>query len=136
MKLLNIEGTLINLTADNNIITVDSILVTADMYTYSSTSRKITLVPKIYPTLGDILTVTMRNELTNVETDVINRFDYTDDYMNLYFDSGDFKNKEKYELDVIYNGVNIYRGKVLIISGEVDIQNYTHAVIQNKKITY
>lgn len=136
MKILNIDEVLGDLTADNNIITADSTIYTADMYSYLIADMRLTLVPKIYPTLGDTLTVNMRNELTNVTSSVDNRFNYTDDYMNLFIDSGDYKDKEKYEIDVIYNNVNIYRGKVLIISGDVDIQNYKHVEITNKKITY
>ena len=137
MKIIKIDDTLIDLTVDNTFITVDSTNYTADMTQYTSEYANIKLVPRVLPNEGDILTVRLRNELTNDIIEPENYFNYLDNYFNLYIKVGNLNINSKYEIEVFKDSVCIYKGKGFSTSkNKQEIQDFTVVKKINNKLRY
>lgn len=92
-----------------------------------NTPFEISAVPRIALVSSDVLIFTARNENTNAG------FDYTLDWSivngRLNFElpdtNPDFKAGNKYEIFIKKSDTIIYRGKMIIVKEDTDIQNYT-----------
>lgn len=100
----------------------------------------IKLVPRVFPNEGDEIVVKMRNELTNIESLVDNIWYYDNNYFTIQLGAPAitefFLNKNKYELTIYRNCSVIYKGRVLFVDDNEDIQNYTEATIIDNKIKF
>lgn len=92
-----------------------------------NTPFEISAVPRIVLVLSDVLIFTARNEVTN---EIVN---YTLDWSvingRLNFELPDtnpnFKAGNKYEIFIKKSDTIVYRGKMIIVKEDTDIQNYT-----------
>ena len=96
-----------------------------------------TAIPSDYPTQSDNLTLTLRNEQTDV---VINpEITFTSSarlIIRITEQPTDFKIQNKYEV-IIYNGENdIYRGKMIILDASTDVQNYKYSSQENERFGF
>lgn len=90
---------------------------------------KIGVVPRITPILTDELILKVRNEVSNLEMEIIVLFTIENERIIITFDvlPDDFIAGNKYEIEV-YNETTlktIYLGKLLIVKNDTDLQNYT-----------
>lgn len=135
MKIIKLDDTLYDLTVDTTYVTCDSTIITCDATVYESDKLRIRLVPRILPNEGDELIVKLRNEITDEIIQPEFYFNFIDNYFNLYFDRGEFKNGDKFEIEILRAGVYIYKGKALLRENE-DIQNYRKTIITNNKLKF
>ena len=103
--------------------------------------KVMSLVPRVFPNEGDILVIKMRDEITNIESIINHTWAFTDNYFTVTLltavEDNFYKEGSKYELTILRNSINIYKGKVLIASNTVNIQDYQHATISvNKKLKF
>ena len=97
----------------------------------------IDFIPRIYPETADVLTLSMRNESSNVElTPTITHTTTTRTEITLTSQPTDFKTRSKYEIEVKNGSKTIYRGKVLILESGTDIQNYEYQSQSDAKFGY
>lgn len=104
-------------------------------------NKVISLVPRVFPNEGDILVVKMRDEMSNTESVINHTWGYVDNYFTVNLltavEDNFYKEGSKYEFTILKNSLNIFKGKILIASNTVDIQNYQHAIISvNKKLKF
>lgn len=104
-------------------------------------NKVMSLVPRVFPNDGDILVIKMRNEMTNIESIINHTWAFTNNYFTVTLLTAEeidfYKEGSKYEFTILKNGLNIFKGKILIASNTVDIQNYQHATISvNKKLKF
>lgn len=137
MKIIQIDETLYDLTVDSTLISVDSTQYSADATKFLSDYANIKLVPRVLPNEGDVLTVKLRNEITNKTIEPENYFNYLDNYFNLFIKVSGLREGSKFELEIFRDGENIYRGKAIASSkNKLEIQNYSNIKIENDKIKY
>lgn len=82
-------------------------------------SHSLILIPRFYP-LG-VLVLTLKNEVTQVQTEVDNIYLVTDGKMTITFDFK-FYEGEKYEIKINENYNGVYRGMLKATTQE--LQNY------------
>lgn len=137
MKIIQIDETLYDLTVDSTLISVDSTQYSADATKFLSDYTNIKLVPRVLPNEGDVLTVRLRNEITNKTIEPENYFNYLDNYFNLFIKVSGLKEGSKFELEIFRDNIEIYKGKVLASSkNKLEIQNYSNVKIENDKLKY
>lgn len=99
-------------------------------------SKKVVLVPRVFPNEGDTLVVRLRNEIKNTYSDVEHSWSYENNYLTIALEDSDFFTvNTKYELEVIRNYNTIYKGKIYFTDAE-SIQDFKLSTITNKKIKF
>lgn len=136
MKVIDISNFNSTLTVDSTLVTADSTLITCDTTLLDNNNFMLTLTPRVMPATTDTLSVTLRNELTNVEVNSSFDWGILGGLFRLYLLDTYYKVGDKYELNVFNGSNNIIKEKVLIVAPDQDIQNYTHTTITTNKITY
>jgi len=137
MKIIEIDNTLSELTVDSTYISADSTVITADMTEYYMSNKRIVLLPRILPEAGTDIVVNLRSEIKNELFNATNEWGYVNGYMNIVLLSGEYEIGEKFEINITSDGTEIYRGKLLVVKPNEDIQNYKHTTVSsNKKLTF
>jgi hypothetical protein len=84
-------------------------------------------IPRIYPNVADVLVLTLRNEMNNLE--ITPDFTFTvGEFLEVTITTQptDFKIQNKYEI-TLKNGTEIiYKGKTLILKSGTSVQNYEY----------
>ena len=95
------------------------------------------VIPRVYPENGDTLILKLRNEISNLELTPEILFEVNDKLI-ITIASGpeDFKSQNKYEIEILNDADVIYRGKLLILDHDTNIQNYEYGSQQNKRFDY
>lgn len=95
------------------------------------------LIPRDYPLLTDVLTLTLRNAQTGVIITPDITFTVTDKLnITLTAQPADFKTQNKYEL-TLKNGADlIYLGKAIVLEAGTDVQNYENSTQSNERFGY
>ena len=89
----------------------------------------IKVVPRLYPILGDILTIDFENGMTNdfVWTISQNILIITFASTNL------FKQRDNYSFTIFRGEEILYKGKIIFLKNNTDVQNYTNNSQDNKR---
>lgn len=139
MKLIKYEDfSDLDLTVDNANITVDSGDITVDATIISGNTDPIyaymILAPRILPELSDTLTLYIRNELTNVEKNLIVDFSYENSYLKIKIPKDEIDINSKYQITLTDSINNIlYKGKAYTTDKE-SVQDFKNTVITSKKL--
>lgn len=94
-------------------------------------------VPRIYPNGSDTLSLSLRNELTDVLLNIPITFT-VDRLLNITIASQplDFKAQNKYEV-IIYNEISIiYLGKLIVLKEGTSIQDYQYLTQDDNGFKY
>ncbi len=101
----------------------------------SDDPKQIIIIPRIFPNIGDELSISIREEFSNITEEVEFTWDYINNYLNIYLtDSEFYKLYSKYEVIVSRDGAIIYRGKMMVIDDTDSIQDFKRTSISNNKI--
>lgn len=102
-----------------------------------NTAHTFTIVPRILPNLGDILSITMRNELTDEISEIGHNFDYNNNYFTLTITGSTVPNffqlHNKYEISMLRDSSVIYSGKMVVLSNSESVQDFKLTEITNSK---
>lgn len=92
-----------------------------------NTPYEICAVPRIALVLSDVLIFTARNETSSFIFEQTLNFSIINDRLKFTLTSPilDFKAGNKYEIFITTNGLIVYRGKMIIVKEDTNIQNYT-----------
>ena len=104
--------------------------------------RIITLIPRITPILGDVLTISLRNELNNDTYTPDFTWEFVNSYLTITLSDLDtfYLAGNRFELN-LFNGTEpIYVGKIFVLGFAESIQDYpqieAEVNIANKKLKY
>lgn len=88
---------------------------------------KFSLIPRIYPITSDTLVLTLRNEMTNEVLTPAFTFTITD-LLNITITTQptDFKDKNKYEIELKKSANVLYLGKLITLNSGTDVQNFNY----------
>ncbi len=96
---------------------------------------KIYLTPRIFPNINDNLSLNLRNEMTNeVLTPTISFI--LGDKLEITITTTSFKVQDKYEIELLNGSSVIYRGKLIVLDDNTDIQNYEYGSQSNSKFKF
>tara|TARA_R110000782_G_scaffold30243_1_gene75220 strand:- start:3 stop:329 length:327 start_codon:yes stop_codon:yes gene_type:complete len=92
-----------------------------------NTPFEISAVVRVAPVLGDILTFTATNEVTDNTKDYVLEWEYTRKRLvfTLPNTNTDFAAANKYEITIKNAETVIYLGKMIVVNEITDTQNYT-----------
>ena len=95
------------------------------------------LIPRVYPIVTDVLTLSLRNESTDEAITPAVTFTIAEQLkINITAQPTDFQAQNKYEVE-LKNGTDvIFRGKIIILAQGTDVQNYEYNSQPNKKYDY
>lgn len=104
----------------------------------------ITFIPRITPIIGDVLSVTLRNELTNVVQSPEIEWIFFNSYVQIKLSELIMENNNTFELNIFNENDLIYIGKVVIIDPTVSVQDFPTKIMDiedksssiNQKIKY
>lgn len=95
------------------------------------------VIPRVYPLESDSLTLTLRNEQTNIELSPVITFTVTDKLnITIQTQPSDFKTQNKYEISIKKNSELIYLNKMIILEAGTDVQNYENSTQSNERYSY
>jgi hypothetical protein len=95
------------------------------------------MVPRVYPEVGDDVTLSLRNEMTDTVIGPGITFTVTDKLnITLTAQPDDFKSQNKYEVTVKNGGDLIYLGKLIVLDTGTDVQNYENSTQANERFGY
>jgi hypothetical protein len=96
------------------------------------------LIPRIYPLITDDITLSLRNEQTDVVIEPEITFTVTDKLnITITANPADFKTQNKYEVNIKNGEDLIYSsGKMIVLESGTDIQNYENSTQSNEKFSY
>lgn len=92
-----------------------------------NTPVEVPLIPRVMPLMGDLITIQLINEFTNLVINLPTIWTYSKQRLIISFDENqsDFKIGNKYQI-TLKNGANvIYIGNLLIVKENTNLQNYT-----------
>lgn len=103
---------------------------------FIDTDLNFSLIPRKYPLITDILSVTLRNEDTNLT--IISNFSFSvNDKLHITLENhSDFKTQNKYEVKIKNANEIIYIGKLLFLEENTDVQNYNYGSQSESKFKY
>lgn len=102
---------------------------------FLNTPFTFSLVPRILPTSN--VTVILRNEMTGILITETLPFTFLKGKIYITLSSNsDFTTQNKYEVEVKELDKTIYRGKLMILEENTDVQNYTQETQTNKMYAY
>jgi hypothetical protein len=103
---------------------------------FIDTDLNFSLIPRKYPTINDTLSVTLRNEDSDLK--IVPNFSFSvNEKLNITLENNsDFKVSNKYEVEIKNDGDIIYLGKLLFLEENTDVQNYTYGSQPNSKFQY
>lgn len=96
------------------------------------------LIPREYPELGDVLTLSLRNEFTDEVISPSVTFETVAKQLlvTITTQPTDFKTQNKYEA-TLKNGSNIiYLGKIIVLESGTSVQNYEYNTQTNVRFDY
>lgn len=94
-------------------------------------------IPRVYPLVTDTLTLTLRNEQTDIIITPGVTFTVTDKINITITDQpADFKPQNKYEVTIKNGSELIYLGRMIILESGTDVQNYENATQSNERFQY
>jgi hypothetical protein len=95
------------------------------------------LIPRKYPIISDVLTLNLRNESTNLTITPAVSFTVSDKLnITVLEQPQDFKTQNKYEITLLNDTEIIYKGKLIIVESNTDIQNYNYGSQTNSKYSF
>jgi hypothetical protein len=101
----------------------------------SDNPKVMLIIPRIFPNIGDNLSISIREEFKNKTQEVEFIWDYVNNYLNIYLSDDDFYELySKYEIVVKRESTIIYRGKLMVIGDDDSIQDFKRSSVVNKKI--
>lgn len=101
----------------------------------SDNPKNFIIIPRIFPNIGDNLSISIREEFKNKTQEVEFIWDYANNYLNIYLSDDDFYELySKYEIVVKRESTIIYRGKLMVIGDDDSIQDFKRSSVVNKKI--
>lgn len=97
----------------------------------------LSIIPRIYPLESDVLTISFRNEMSNIEFNPDFTFS-VDDYLKITLNSqpSNFKSANKYVVMIKNGNEIIYLGKVITLNEGTDVQNYEYKMQTNGRYSY
>lgn len=102
--------------------------------------KEVILVPRRDILEDEILTVKMKNELTNKYSDINNTYTYEFNYLTLSLEDSVepdfFINNSKYEIEISIAGKIVYKGNCKIVSENTPIQDYKTTHIIGDKLKF
>ena len=101
-----------------------------------SEGYKFSLVPREYPTSSSLLSLELRNQLLDRLTYPSFSWIIDEDYLNIFIPTGSLRVSEKFEFTLNSDNDVLYKGLMMMVDANKDIQNYKHATINNDKITF
>lgn len=98
---------------------------------YIDNDLNFSLIPRKYPKITDTLSVTLRNENTDLK--IVSNFSFSiNEKLNITLENhSDFKASNKYEVEIKNDGDIIYLGKLLFLEQNTDVQNYNYGSQSN-----
>lgn len=95
------------------------------------------LIPRVYPLITDTLTLSLRSEITNEVLTPPVTFTIEEQLkINITTQPTEFAIQNKYEVE-LKNGTDvIYRGKMIILAEDTDVQNYEYSSQPTAKYGY
>jgi uncharacterized membrane protein len=94
-------------------------------------------VPRITPLLSDTIVLTLRNELTDeIITPEINFTVGQKLNVNILDNFEFFKEKNKYEISIKLGSVILYKGKLIALDQNTNIQDYEYGSQTTKRFDY
>lgn len=98
---------------------------------------KFSLIPRKYPIISDVLTLTLRNETTGVVINPAITFTVTDKLnITIATQPLDFKTQNKYEVTILKGSEIIYKGKLIVLEAGTDVQNYNYGSQTTSKYSF
>lgn len=95
------------------------------------------LIPRDYPSQGDDISVSFRNEMTDRQFYVNFTFTITDTLnITLTSEPSDFATQNKYEIEIKNESDLIYLGNLIVLESGTDVQNYENATQTNERFKY
>lgn len=101
-----------------------------------SEGYKFSLIPREYPTSSSLLSLELRNQLLDRLTYPSFSWIIDEDYLNIFIPTGSLRVSEKFEFTLNSDNDVLYKGLMMMVDANKDIQNYKHATINNDKITF
>ena len=97
----------------------------------------ISLIPRKYPIISDVLTLNLRNEITGLVINPAITFTVTDKLnITITVQPTDFKTQHKYEVTILKGSAIIYKGKLIVLESGTDIQNYNYGSQSTSKYSF
>lgn len=94
-------------------------------------------IPINYPLETDNITLSLRNEQTDVIITPEITFTVTDKLnITITAQPADFKTQNKYEVNIKNGSDLIYLGRMIILESGTDVQNYKYSTQSNGKFGY
>lgn len=95
-------------------------------------------IPRIYPKIGDVLSLSLRDEMTSEIINPVVTFLVDSDKLAVTITNqpSEFSAQKKYEISLSNNGNVIYLGKMIILESGTDIQNYEYSTQSTARFTY
>lgn len=103
---------------------------------FLNTAFTFPFIPRQIPVSND-LDIILRNEVSQVV--IIQKLTWTITKNKVYVtleNDTDFVTKNKYELEIQDNGITIYRGKLMFLEENTDLQNYDNETQSDKEYVY
>lgn len=95
------------------------------------------LIPSQFPANGDILLLSLRNEMTDFVINPDFTFSITDKLdITITTQPNDFKSQNKYEVELKNDSETIYLGKIIVLDINTDVQNYEYGSQTNSRFEY
>lgn len=102
-----------------------------------NTDNSLSAVPRIAPSLSDILVFKWINEFSQVTGEIEMIWQFSKGRLTFGFDTlpDDFIAGNKYEISIFNSntGTIIYLGKLIVVKENTDIQNYTPSTQQQQR---
>lgn len=89
----------------------------------------IKIVPRLYPTTGDTLILELETGQT-IDVDWVKSNNLLEITLN---DLTQFEQRGNYSFTISNSGVVIYKGKIIFLKNDTDVQNYTNQSQDNKR---
>lgn len=103
---------------------------------FLDTDLIIPFIPRRVPN-SNVINIILRNENTNVIIEQSLNWVLIKNKVYITIESNtDFATKNKYELEIQDSGFTIYRGKLMFLEENTDLQNYNQETQSNKEYNY
>lgn len=95
------------------------------------------VIPRLYPKTTDVLTLSLRNEQTDIIITPEITFTVTDKLnITITNQPDDFKSQFKYEINIKNGSDLIYLGRMIVLDSGTDVQNYENSTQSNGRFNY
>lgn len=87
------------------------------------------VIPRLYPVITDALALTFENGMS-----IAFSWEVTNKYLLITLeDTSSFKQRENYSFTILSTTDIIYKGKMIFLKDDTDVQNYTNQSQDNKR---